>query len=121
MTWPASAALGAVGGLIVEVVAVWRQLNQWQAARRSTRTTQNSAQLPPVTQFIDPIPDLAVTLTRMIIGAGVCALLHGQIAGLTAAVAVGASGPAVIGQLGSWSNPTASAEPGLEQIAADHT
>jgi hypothetical protein len=87
----AAVGYGAVGGLIAEVIVVWRWLDAWRQARRTAITRRK--QPPAITRFIDPGPDLAVALTRAALGAVAGLLLRGEITGMYAALTVGASAP----------------------------
>jgi hypothetical protein len=51
--------------------------------------------------FIDIPANTAVAITRLVLGGAAGLIFHGQLSGVAAAIAVGASGPAVLQQLGS--------------------
>jgi hypothetical protein len=99
MDWAVAAALGMIGGLVVEVVAVWGNLAAWQKARHTAR--RRGRRLPPVTRYVDPAADALVAVTRLVLGAAAAVLLHQQISGAVTAIAVGASAPALLAQLGA--------------------
>jgi hypothetical protein len=99
MDWAAAAALGMVGGGIVEVVAVWGNLAAWQKARHVAR--RRGRRLPPVTRYVDPAADALVAVTRLVLGAAAALILHTQMSGVVTAIAVGASAPALLAQLGA--------------------
>jgi hypothetical protein len=92
--------MGAVGGGLVEGISLSGCLSDWQAARRTARR-QDSRPLPALTMFVDVPADTLVALTRLVLGALAGMIFHAQIAGTEAAIAVGASAPAVLGQLGA--------------------
>ncbi|WP_031069287.1 hypothetical protein [Streptomyces sp. NRRL WC-3742] len=116
MDWAQAAGYGAVGGALVELVIVNGRLLAWQAARHRARD-ERKRRLPPLRHYIDPTADLAAALSRIALGALTGWLLHSQVTGLYAAVAAGASAPALIRQLGTFGSvqdvvrgPVASAE-----------
>jgi hypothetical protein len=95
----AAAGLGAVGGGIAEAVNLWGNLIAWQQARHAARQRQRT--LPAITKYIDPLADTLVALTRVAMGVGAGLLFHGQVTGVTAAIAVGAAAPALLAQIGA--------------------
>jgi hypothetical protein len=95
---------GAVGGLIVELMSMWGYLTVWQAARRDY-LEKDKYPLPKLTQYLDPPADGLVALTRLLMGAGAGALLHVQVSGPIAAIAVGATAPALFKQIGKQRPP----------------
>jgi hypothetical protein len=99
MDWAAAAALGMVGGGIVEAVAFWGNLAAWQQARHVAR--RRGRRLPPVTRYVDPAADALAAVTRLVLGAAAALILHTQISGVVTAIAVGASAPALLAQLGA--------------------
>jgi hypothetical protein len=101
--WLTAICYGAVGGLITEAVDMWGRLRAWQQARHTARTGKMTP--PPVTRFIDPVPDVAVALTRTLLGGAAGWLLHQEITGMYAALAVGASAPALLAGLGKATTP----------------
>ncbi|MFJ9693904.1 hypothetical protein [Kitasatospora sp. NPDC101183] len=101
MDWAEAAGYGAVGGALVELVVVNGRLLAWQAARHRARD-ERRRRLPPLRHYIDPTADLAAGLSRIALGALTGWLLHTQVTGLYAAVAAGASAPALIRQLGTF-------------------
>lgn len=100
MNWIAAALLGAAGGALVQAIALYACVGNWQQARRLVRN-QDGAVLPPFSKYIDVPADTAVAVTRLVLGAAAGSIFHGQILGIAAAVAVGASAPAVLQQLGA--------------------
>jgi hypothetical protein len=98
MDWRLAIAFGAAGGLIVEVINLWGNLISWQSARHTARA-KSEHPLPSIKKYIDMPADTLVALTRVALGAGAGWLFHGQVTGTTAAIAVGASAPAVLAQL----------------------
>ncbi|MGA5824014.1 hypothetical protein ACPC54_39980 [Kitasatospora sp. NPDC094028] len=101
MDWAQAAGYGAVGGALVELVIANGRLLAWQAARHKARD-EKRRRLPPLRHYIDPTADLAAGLSRVALGALTGWLLHSQVTGLYAAVAAGASAPALIRQLGTF-------------------
>jgi hypothetical protein len=93
--------LGAAGGLVVEIIAVWANLTAWQRDRHRARANGRKRVLPTLTKYIDPPADALVGLTRLLMGAAAGWLLHDQITGIMAAIAVGAAAPALLRQLGT--------------------
>jgi hypothetical protein len=95
---------GAAGGLITEAVDVWQRLRSWRQARHAALIGKKP--LPGlVPRFIDPAPDLSVALTRAGLGCVAGWLLHTEITGMYAALAVGASAPALLAGLGKATTP----------------
>jgi hypothetical protein len=101
--WLTAVCYGAIGGLITEAVDIWGRLRDWQQARHVARSAKKP--LPAFTEYIDPAPDVAVALTRALLGAAAGWLLHDQITGTYAAIAVGASAPALLAGLGKATTP----------------
>jgi len=99
MGWAVAAVLGMVGGGVVEAVALWGNLAAWQQARHKAR--RRGRRLPPLTRYVDPAADALVAVTRLVLGAAAAILLHDQISGAVTAIAVGASAPALLAQLGA--------------------
>jgi hypothetical protein len=95
------AAYGAVGGALIEALVFNGRLLAWQAARQRARAAKRR-KLPALRAYIDPPADLAAGVSRLLLGALAGWLLHPEITGLYAAVAAGASAPALIRQLGSF-------------------
>jgi hypothetical protein len=95
---------GAAGGLITEAVDVWQRLRSWRQARQAALIGRKP--LPGLApRFIDPAPDLCVALTRAALGCVAGWLLHTEITGMYAALAVGASAPALLAGLGKATTP----------------
>ncbi|WP_248958626.1 hypothetical protein [Sphaerisporangium perillae] len=98
LSWSVAMGYGAIGGLIVEAVALWNHLSAWRDARHTAGTKRKRR--PRIGEFIDPAADTAVALTRAALGCAAGALLHSQITGSYAAVAVGAAAPALLTTFG---------------------
>jgi len=101
LDWAHAVGCGGVGGALVELVIANGRLLAWQAARHRARQTRHR-RMPPLRHYIDPSADLAAGLSRVALGAATGWLLHAQITGLYAAVAAGASAPALLRQIGSF-------------------
>ncbi|MFI8997355.1 hypothetical protein [Streptomyces sp. NPDC053542] len=99
LTWAEGALYGAGGGLVVEAVVTFGRLHAWQQARHAARAAAEA--LPRLGTYIDPPADSLAALFRIVLGGAAGWLLHGELAGVFAAVAVGASAPAVLAQMGS--------------------
>lgn len=85
---------------------MWGRLRAWQQARHAARShNSRKRSLPAFRQFIDPAPDLAVAFTRALLGCAAGWLLHDEITGMYAALAVGASAPALLAGLGKATTP----------------
>lgn len=80
-----------------------RWLESWRQARHEA--VMHRKRRPVLTNFIDPVADPAVALTRAGLGAVVGWLLHDQLTGVYAALTVGASAPAVLTALGRAVTP----------------
>lgn len=102
MAWWQFALLGAGGGLLVEVLAVFRWLGAWQMARR-TKSGQVRGKPPRLRVYIDPTAHCWLAVCRAALGAAATALFaaSGQINGIYVAVTLGFSAPAVLAQLGT--------------------
>jgi hypothetical protein len=98
MDWRLAIAFGSVGGVIVEIINLWGNLVAWQSARHAARQ-KSKHPLPSIYKYVDVPADTLVALTRVALGAGAGFLFHDQVTGTTAAIAVGASAPAVLAQL----------------------
>lgn len=103
MTVLQSLLLGAGGGAIVEILAVFQSIALWSSERK-TPTGRVKTDLPGLREFLD-LPATALILpSRAVLGAGAAALFvgTGQITGAVAAVAIGYAAPTVLGQLGQF-------------------
>lgn len=102
MEWWQFAVLGAVGGMLVEVLSIFRSLAIWQSARR-TATGRVRAARPRAGTYIDLPAHIWLAVVRSILGAVVAALfgMSGQITGAYVAVALGFAAPSVLAQLGT--------------------
>jgi hypothetical protein len=98
LSWYVAVGYGALGGLIVEAVVLLSCLRAWQDARHLALPSKGTR--PALGEFIDPCPDLAVAGARALLGCVVGLLLHGELTGVYAAVAVGASAPGLLAQFG---------------------
>ncbi|MFI6485945.1 hypothetical protein [Streptomyces sp. NPDC050564] len=97
-----SITYGAMGGLVVEIVVFYGRIAAWQTARhRALARNKQRAQLPRLDKYIDPPSDVLAALTRLSLGAGAGWIFSPQLTGALATVAVGASAPALLRQLGS--------------------
>lgn len=102
MPWWQFALLGAGGGAIVEVLAVFRCVAVWQDARRNRDGTIKRAP-PELRRYVD-VPAHAIMLpVRMGLGAAAAVLfgVTGQVTGPYGAVAIGCAAPVLLAQLGS--------------------
>jgi hypothetical protein len=122
LDWLTTLGAGAVGGLIVEAISFFGHVTAWRDERRHARAA-GSRKLPRLTDHIDPVPDSLVALTRMAIGAIAGVVFHAEINGVAAAIAIGASGPALLRQLGSAQTVKAAVRgpdqpPPAEQVAS---
>jgi len=93
--WVQAAGLGAVGGLVVEAISMLGHLTAWQQDRRLARVKKRRV-LPGLSRYVDLPAHALVALTRLMLGALAGGLMHEQIDGAMAAVAVGASAPALL-------------------------
>lgn len=100
MDWASAVGYGALGGLLVEVVISFGHLTDWREARRRARLA-GRRRLPAITKFIDPLADGLVAASRILLGAGTGLILHNQVVGAAAAIAAGASAPALLRQFAS--------------------
>jgi hypothetical protein len=96
---------GGVGGLIIEAVDIWGRLRTWQQDRHGARAGNESLPMPSLARYIDPVPDTTVALTRALLGCAAGWLLHDEITGVYAAMAVGASAPALLAGIGKATTP----------------
>jgi hypothetical protein len=102
MPWWQFALLGADGGAIVEVLAVFRCVAAWQDARRNRDDTIKL--VPPVLRRYVDVPAHAIMLpARVVLGAAAAVLcgVTGQVTGPYGAVAIGCAAPVLLAQLGS--------------------
>ncbi|MEV0675648.1 hypothetical protein AB0I60_03900 [Actinosynnema sp. NPDC050436] len=93
--------LGAAGGALVEAITIFAQVEAWQEARRQKRS-RGRAKLPAFSKFVDLPARVAAGTTRLVLGGAAGAVFHDQLAGVAAAIAVGASAPAVLQQLAAF-------------------
>lgn len=99
MNWPDATLLGALGGAVVQLIAVWSSLTDWQTNRRDFMAVGRKP-LPSLTRYVDLPAETLVALTRVSLGAVAGLMFHSQVTGVTAAIAVGASGPALLARIG---------------------
>ena len=111
-----SSLYGAGGGLVVEAVVTFGRLHAWQQARHVSRVAGDV--LPKLGAYIDPPADSLAALFRVVLGCAAGWLLHGELGGMLAAVAVGASAPAVLAQMGSATTVTEALQLGTMPSAA---
>lgn len=97
MNWLEATVLGAVGGAIVQLVTIFGGISVWKKARYKLLVTKGRP-LPPLTGYMDISAETLVGLTRLCMGALAGATFHGQVTGVTAAITVGASAPALLAQ-----------------------
>ena len=98
LIWAEAMASGAGGGLIAEAVVTFGRLHAWQQARHAARAVADP--LPRIDAFVDPPADSLAALFRVVLGGAAGWLLHAEVTGVYAAVAVGASAPALLAQVG---------------------
>lgn len=101
MPWWQFALLGASGGAIVEVLAIFRCAAEWQEARRNRDGT---IKLVParLRRYLD-VPAHAIMLpARMVLGSVTAVIfgVTGQVTGPYGAVTIGCAAPALLAQLG---------------------
>jgi hypothetical protein len=102
MPWWQFALLGAGGGAIVEVLAVFRCVAAWQDARQNRDGTIRL--VPPVLRRYVDVPAHAIMLpARVVLGTAAAVLfgVTGQVTGPYGAVAIGCAAPVLLAQLGS--------------------
>lgn len=113
MSWWQSMLLGAAGGAVVEVLAIFQAIALWGSERR-TPTGRVRSDPPPLRQFVDlPVHAWLLPL-RLGLGGGAATLFvaTGQITGVVAAVALGYAAPTVLAQLGQFPQVKALVESG---------
>ena len=101
MPWWQFALLGTSGGVIVEVLAVFRCVAVWQEARRNRDGTLKRTP-PKLGRYVD-VPAHAIMLpSRAALGAVAATLfgMTGQVTGPYGAVAFGCAAPVLLAQLG---------------------
>lgn len=103
MDWLAVTALGACGGAIVQLIDLAVSAKEWRKARHEALIKRQTP-VPKLGVYVDVPADSLVFLTRLVLGAVAGIIFHGQVEGATAAVAVGASAPAMLKQLGALRN-----------------
>src|SRR5450755_4513174 len=117
VNWLAVATLSACGGAIVSVVAFCSDILAWQQARRSAHSKRPRS-LPPLKEYVDPWPDFVSLITRMALGVIAGLVFQSQVTTATAAIAVGASAPGLLSQLGPARTIKIQADEGTEHHAA---
>lgn len=102
MEWAMSITYGALGGLVVEIVVLYGRIAAWQTARhRALAGNKRRKQLPRLDKYVDPPSDMLAAVTRLSLGAVAGWIFSPQVTGALATVAVGATAPALLRQLGS--------------------
>jgi hypothetical protein len=97
MDWLAAVGYGAIGGSMVEIVTIFGHLTDWQVERRQVKRA-GRRRMPHITRYVDPLADSLVAVSRILLGAGAGWALHSQVIGAFAAIAAGASAPALLRQ-----------------------
>src|ERR1700753_2506362 len=100
MDWLTLIGFSACGGAIVSIVAFCSDVFGWQHARR-TAHLRREQELPALSRYIDPWPDVVSLLTRVALGVIAGLLFRSQVTTTTAAIALGASAPSLLSQLGT--------------------
>ena len=114
-----SALLGAAGGVLAEVLALFRYFGDWQTARRSQLGRVRSSPVA-LTEYVD-VPAHAWMLSlRAIIGAAGAAAFSAEIKGAYVAIALGLAGPTVLARLGELPQVDALLNRNLEEGSPDH-
>lgn len=108
LLWTTAMGYGAAGGLTAEAVIMWGRLYAWQQARH--KAIEDKKPAPRIAEFVDLFPDLAVAVTRALLGCAAGWLLHDQVNGVYAAFVVGASAPALLASLGKATSSVAAVE-----------
>jgi hypothetical protein len=99
--WLTACALGVGGGVIIEAVQVWGELVTWVQARRVARhPARRKRRLPRLADYVDCPAHALLLPTRCVLGGAAGLVFHAQVTGWVAAIAVGASAPALLEQLG---------------------
>ena len=92
------ALLGAGGGLLVELVDFYNRVAAWRQARRTPASDASYR----FRDYFDVGPDVAVALTRAVLGAAAAAAFgagrHAE--GVAGLLAIGACAPVLLAQLG---------------------
>ncbi|MEU0936239.1 hypothetical protein [Embleya sp. NPDC005971] len=93
--------LGAAGGAVIELVAFFNRLGEWQTARQAA-LKKKRRDPPSFMNFIDVRPVIAIAVTRLMLGAAGATLYGatGQATGALGALTVGAAAPAMLQQFG---------------------
>lgn len=125
MQWWQFALLGALGGAVVEILALFRDMAAWQDKRRNEDGTVRPA-VPRLREYVDIPPHVWLLALRAGLGAGAAVLFGttGQVAGPYGAFAFGCAAPILLAQLGTIpqvsnavSGAQATTKPELPQIS----
>lgn len=108
MDWQLGLLFGAIGGGIVELVVLVGKLTRWQSDRE--KALLRGKPLRSWRKYVDLQATVAVGAFRMGMGAIGGLLFHTQILTAFAAVAVGASAPALLKQFSANRSMSAIAE-----------
>jgi hypothetical protein len=100
MHWQLVLVLGACGGAVLQVVTFSSKVQEWQRARQRALAARRRS-LPRLRTFVDPPAFTLVALTRVVLGAIAAGAFQSEVRGPYAAIAVGASAPALLRQLGN--------------------
>ncbi|WP_406352095.1 hypothetical protein [Streptomyces sp. NBC_00658] len=119
MDWPTAMVCGAIGGCLIEAIVFYGRVSEWRTARHEARArARRRKRLPSLREHVDLPADSLVALTRLALGGIAGGLFHSQVIGMMAAVAVGASAPALLQQLGATRQvQEALQEPGAAESA----
>ncbi len=102
MPWWQSALLGAGGGALVELLAVFRCIAMWQKARQNRDGTLKRTP-PDLRRYVDIAAHSIMLPTRAGLGAAAATVfgITGQVTGPYGAIAFGCAAPVLLAQLGS--------------------
>jgi hypothetical protein len=95
MGWATATVLGACGAAIVAALSLWASVNAWAQGRGDARKSV-PVRVPVLRDYVDVPAFTLVTLTRLVLGAGAGLVLHSEVTGFTAMIAVGASAPVLL-------------------------
>lgn len=104
-----AAALGALGGVAVQVTESFAALVKYRDQRMVARAVRRPP--PSWRDQFDVGVDIVILLLRALIGAGVALLLRDQFSGTATAVVTGASGPSLLAQWGAAARADKHADP----------
>jgi hypothetical protein len=103
MNWSQYALLGAGGGALVEVLAIYQSVLDWQSARKDEKTGGVLVEPPKLKAYLDFGPHACMFVLRGLLGSVTGGLLGvaGKVHNVYTAFGAGCAAPVIVASLGT--------------------